>query len=108
MGVWSISKSPYAGLLGLVALGLERLGFATWGALVLMIIYMPTLGSNVISLMSSIIILGGLTSGLICISKVLSSVCYASNFGMMIRVNGVFVVIGGSISMKLIDCMDMF
>jgi hypothetical protein len=107
MGAWSKSKSPYASLLGLVALGLERLGSATWGGLVLMIIYMPTLGSNVISLMSSIIILGGLTSGLICISKVLFNVCCAFDSRMTIRVNGVFTIIGGSISMELIDCMDM-
>ncbi len=84
MGVWSKFKSSYASLLGIVALGLERLGSTTWGAFVLMVICRPTHDSNVISSMSSIIILGGLTSGLICIFEVLFNVCCASNSRMMI------------------------
>jgi hypothetical protein len=73
-----------------------------------MIVYRPTLGSNVISSMSSTIISGGLTSGPICMFKVLFSVYCVSSSGMMIWVNGVYTLIRGSTSMELIDCMDMF
>jgi hypothetical protein len=68
----------------------------------------PTLGSNVISLKSSITILGGLTSGSICMFEMLFSVYCAFGYGMMIRITGVFAVIGRSISMEFIDCMDVF
>ncbi len=108
MGEWSKSKSPNVDFLGLVTLGLEGLGSTTWGTFVLMIIYMPRFGSNVISPMSLIIILGGLTSGLICTCEVLFSVYCVSGSGLMIKVNGVFALIGGSTSMELINCMDVF
>jgi hypothetical protein len=46
-------------------------------------------------------------SGSICMSKMFISVCYASNFEMMIQINGVFTLIGGSISMEPTNCMDV-
>jgi hypothetical protein len=47
-------------------------------------------------------------SGSICMFEVLFNVCYAFGSKMMIRTNGVFMLIRGSTSMELIDCMDMF
>jgi hypothetical protein len=43
----------------------------------------------------------------ICMSKVLFCVYFVSNFEMMIRDNGVFVLIGGSTSMEFINYMNM-
>jgi len=74
---------------------------------VLVTICGPTHGSNVISLMSSTIILGGLTSGSPCMSKVFISVCCVFSFGMIVQVNSVFELLGGNISMEPIDCMGM-
>jgi len=105
IGAWSEFKSPFVDFLGFITLGLEGLGFATWGAHVLMIICRPTPGSNVISPMSLAIIVGGLTNGSICMSKVFINVCYVFGSGMMIRANGVFKSIKGTISMEPIDCM---
>ncbi len=93
--------------LSLATLGFEGLGSTTWGALVLMIVHRPTLGSNVISPMSSTTIFEGLMNGSICMSKVFISVYCANNFGKMIQLNGVFTLIGGSTSMEPIDCMDV-
>jgi hypothetical protein len=59
IGVWLEFESTLVDLLGLTTLRLEGLGSTTWGAFVLVIICKPTLGSNVISPMSSTIILGG-------------------------------------------------
>jgi hypothetical protein len=39
ISAWSKSKSPYANFSNLTALGLEGLGFATWGAFMLVIIW---------------------------------------------------------------------
>ncbi len=50
----------------------------------LVIICGPTRGSNVISPMSLATIVGGLTNGSICMSKVFINVCYVFGFGMMI------------------------
>jgi len=61
---WLESKSPFANFSGLSTLGLEGLGSATWGEFMLVIVCGFTLGSNVISPMSSTTILGlGLMSG---------------------------------------------
>jgi len=49
IGAWSKFESPFADFSNLVVLRLEGLGSTTWGALVLVIICMPTLGSNAIS-----------------------------------------------------------
>ncbi len=104
IGAWSKFKSPFVDFSGLIVLGLEGFRSTTWGALVLVIVCRPTFGSNVISPMSLTTILGRLTNG----SKMLFNVYCASNSKMMIRVNGVFMLIGGSTSMEFIDCMDMF
>jgi hypothetical protein len=71
IGAWTKSESPSIDFSGLVALGLKGLGSTTWGAFVLVIVRGPTHGSNVISLMSSTTILGGLTCGSICMFEVL-------------------------------------
>ncbi len=57
IGAWSNFDSPSIDFSSLGALGLEGLGFATWGALVLVTICMPTPGFHVISPMSSTTIL---------------------------------------------------
>jgi hypothetical protein len=71
IGAWTKSESPSVEFSGLVSLGLKGLGYATWGAFVLMIIHGPTHGSNVISQMSSTTILAGLTRGSICTFEVM-------------------------------------
>jgi len=43
----------------------------------------------------------------ICMFKVLFNVYCVSSFRMMFRANGVFMLIGGSISMELIDYMNV-
>ncbi len=43
IGTWSESESPCANFSGLATLGLEEFGFATRGALMLMIIWGPHL-----------------------------------------------------------------
>jgi hypothetical protein len=53
----------------------ERLWWATFSALALMIVVEHICGSNVISNMSLITILVGLSSGSTCMSKVFISVC---------------------------------
>jgi hypothetical protein len=73
-----------------------------------MIVHKPTFGSNVISPISSITILGGLMSGSICMFEVLFSVYCVFDLKMMIQVNGVFALIRGSTSMEFIDFMDVF
>jgi hypothetical protein len=67
----------------------------------------PTHGSNVISPMPLITILGGLTSGSNCMFEMLFNVYCASGSGMMIQINGVSALIGRFTSMELIDYMDM-
>jgi hypothetical protein len=57
INAWSKSKLPFADFSGLVTLGFEGLRSITWGALMLMIVCKPTLGSNIIFLMSSTTIL---------------------------------------------------
>ncbi len=106
IGAWSESKSPSNDFLGFITLKLEGLGSTTWGALVLMIICEPTPGSNVISPMSSITILGRMMSGSIWMSKMLFSVCCRFDSKMMIQTNDVFALIRGFTSMELIDCME--
>jgi hypothetical protein len=49
IGAWLEFESPSGDFSNLVALRLKGCGFTTCGALVLMIVYKPTLGSNVIS-----------------------------------------------------------
>jgi hypothetical protein len=83
IGAWSESESPFVDFSSLTALRLEGLGCATWGALVLVIICGPTLGSNVISPMSSTTILGGLTNESICMFEMLYNVYYVFNSEMM-------------------------
>ncbi len=56
--MWLKFESPSVDFLGLVALGFEALRSVTWGAFVLVIVHRPTPNSNVISRMSSTIILG--------------------------------------------------
>ncbi len=56
--MWLNFESPFVDFLGLVALEFEALRSITCGVIVLVIIHMPTPNSNVISPMSSIIILG--------------------------------------------------
>jgi len=107
IGAWSEFKSPSVDFLGFITLGLEGLGFATWGALVLMIICGPTPSSNVISPMSLATTVGGLMNGSICMSKVFINVCYVFGSRMMIRANGVFKLIRGTISIEPIDYMGM-
>jgi hypothetical protein len=63
---------------------------------VLVTICGPTHGSNVISLMWSTIILGGLTSGSPCMSEVFINVCCVFSFRMMIQANSVFELFGGT------------
>jgi len=108
IGACSKSESPFVNFLSLATLGLEGLESTTWGSLVLMIVHRPTFGSNVISPISSITILGGLMSGSICMFEVLFSVYCVFDLRMMIQVNGVFALIRGSTSMEFIDCMDVF
>jgi hypothetical protein len=84
IGAWSKFESPYVDFLGLVALGLEGLRSATWGALVLLTICGHTFGFNVISLMSSTTILGTLMNGSICMFEVFINVYYAFGSIMMI------------------------
>ncbi len=84
ISAWLESESPFVDFSSLATLRLKGLGSTTWGALVLVIICGPTHGSNVISPLSSTTILGGLTSGSICMSSVLFNVYYASNSIMMI------------------------
>jgi len=50
--------------------------------------------SNVISIMSSTTILVGLKNGLTCMFKVFINVCCAFGFEMMIKINGVFKLLG--------------
>jgi hypothetical protein len=50
--------------------------------------------------------LGGMTSGSICMSKMLFSVYCGFDSGMVIQTNDVFALIGGFTSMELIDCME--
>ncbi len=107
IGAQSKFKWPSIDFSSLAGVGLERFGCTTWGALVLVTICGPTHGSNVISLMSSTIILGGLTSGSACMSKVFISVCCVFSFGMIVQANNVFELLGGNISMEPIDCMGM-
>jgi hypothetical protein len=52
IGAWSEFESPSIDFSDLATLRLEGFGFATCGALVLMIVCRPTPSSNVISLMS--------------------------------------------------------
>jgi hypothetical protein len=99
-------ESPSIELSILAGVGLEGFGCTTWGALVLVTICGPTHGSNVISLMSSIIILGGLSSGSPCMFKVFISVCCVFSFRMMIQANSVWAT-WGNISIEPIDCMGM-
>jgi hypothetical protein len=87
---WSKSKSCFVDFKGFVALGLEGLGCTIWGALVLVAIYRPTFGSNVISIMSSTTILGGLMSGFTYMFEVFINIYYAFNFKMMIQATGLF------------------
>jgi hypothetical protein len=101
--VWSKFESPHVDFFGHVALGFEGLESVTWGALLLVIVCEPTHGFNVISPMSSTTILRGLMNGSIYMSKILFSVCYVFSSKMTIWVNGVFMLIGGSTSMQLID-----
>jgi hypothetical protein len=108
IGAWSKSKSFYVNFEGLVALGLEGLWCATWGALALMIVCGHTFGFNVMSIMSSTIILGGLMNGSTCLSKVFINVFYASSSEMMFQINGVFKLLGGNICMEPINCMGMY
>ncbi len=70
IGAWTKSESPSVDFSCLVSLGLKGLGYATWGAFVLVIVRGPTRGSNVISQMSSTTILGGLMHGSICMFEV--------------------------------------
>ncbi len=102
---WSESESPSIDFLSLVALGLEGLGSTTWGALVCVTVCRPMLNSNVISPMSSTIILGGLTSKSICMFELFITIYCVFGFRMMIQANGVFKLIGGTTSMEPIDCM---
>jgi hypothetical protein len=71
------------------------------------IICEPTPSSNVISPTSLTTILRGLTSGFICMFEVLFGVYCVFGSRMIIQVNSVFTLFGGSISMKFIDCMDV-
>ncbi len=73
----------------------------------LMTVCKPTGGSNVISPMSSTIILGRLMSGSIYMFEVFINVCCAFDYIMMIQVNGVFELNGGNISMEPINCMGV-
>jgi len=79
IGAWSESKSPFVDFSSLTTLRLEGLRSVTWGALVSVIICGPTLGSNVISPMSSTTILGGLMNGSICMFEMLFNVYYVSD-----------------------------
>jgi hypothetical protein len=74
INVWLKSESPSIDFLGLVALSFETLQFATWGAFVLMIVHMPTHNSNVISPMSSTIILG--VGPFVCLKCLLLSIVH--------------------------------
>jgi hypothetical protein len=105
--VWSKYESLYIDFSSLVALRLEGFRSVTWGTLVLVTICKPTGGSNVISPMSSTIILGGLMSGSIYMFEVFISVYCAFDSRMMIQVNGVFELNGGNISMEPINCMGV-
>jgi hypothetical protein len=71
----------------------------------LMIVCRHKFGFNVISIMSSTIILAGLMNGSTCMSKVFINVCCAFDSKMMFQINGVFELLGGNISMEPIDYM---
>jgi hypothetical protein len=72
-----------------------------------MIIWRPTLGSNVISSVSSTTILEGLTSGSTRMFEVFINVYCVSSFEMMIQINGVFELQGGTLPWNPIDYMGM-
>jgi hypothetical protein len=73
-----------------------------------MIVCGHTLGFNVISIVSSTIILAGLMNGSPCMSKVFINVCFASSSKMMFQINGMFELLRGNTSMEPIDCMGMY
>jgi hypothetical protein len=63
--------------------------------------------SNVISLMLSTTLMGGMINGFTCMSKVFINVYYVFSSKMMIWANDVFELLRGNISMEPIDCMGM-
>jgi len=84
IGAWSKFKSISIDLECFATLGLQGLRCTTLGALVLVTLCGPMLGSIVISPMSSTTILGGLMNGSTCMFEVFINVCCAFGSGMMI------------------------